>query len=229
MHAVGYAGIAFMETGRAALLLENGDWLTMTAAQGDRLVRHRAEEGLRPIPIVDPPTVLQVCDPFRKGSGPQSHTRVELPPSVITRPLVLWAGRGSESLTCEGVIPYPNGFEIELRVAGLLVEDAEMPCGRSSRGFSHLRGLQLTVTFADGRSRRIADLTSDLTSGDEESPVTVSPFLRASPDPETLWLWTMPAPTDGHVRLVATWALRGIEQAVVELDLAGSNSGQVPP
>ncbi len=28
---IGYRGIAFMPTGRAALLLENGDWLTLTA------------------------------------------------------------------------------------------------------------------------------------------------------------------------------------------------------
>jgi hypothetical protein len=60
-----------------------------------------------------------------------------------------------------------------------------MPWGRSSRGFWHLRGLQLTVSFADGRSRRIEDLTS----GDEESPVTVSPFRRDDSDLETLWLW----------------------------------------
>jgi hypothetical protein len=60
-----------------------------------------------------------------------------------------------------------------------------MPWGRSSRGFWHLRGFQLTVSFADGRSRRIEDLTS----GDEESPVTVSPFRRDDSDLETLWLW----------------------------------------
>jgi hypothetical protein len=93
-----------------------------------------------------------------------------------------------------------------------------MPSGRSSRGFWHFEGLQLTVGFADGRRHRV----DDLTSATREGPVTVSPFRRDDSRPETLWLWVMPTPSDGPVRLVATWPLRGIEHATVELHVAGS-------
>lgn len=216
MDPVGYRGIAFTTTGRAALLLGSGEWLTLPAAQGEKLVRHRAEEGLPPIPTVDPPAVLPTRDPLRKRPVRPGGTTVELPPSVISRPLVLWQGPGAASLECERVIAYPNGFEIELRAEGLLIEDAEMPWGRSSRGFWHVRGLQLTVTFADGRSRRIADLTAE----DEEGPVTVSPFRRDDASLETFWLWVMPPPPDGPVRLDARWPHHGIEHASVEFEVA---------
>ena len=212
MEAVGYRGIAFTPTGKAALLLDNGEWLILRQAQGENFVRGRAEEGLPPIPVIDPPAVLPERDPLRKWSRPLRHATIELPPSVITDPLVVWQGAGTASLTCERVIAYPNGFEIELRAAGLLIEDAEMPWGRSSRGFWHFRGLRLTVSFADGRSRHIDDLTSD----PQEGPVTVSPFRRDDSGLETFWLWVMPRPADGRVRLIATWPLRGVEQAVVE-------------
>lgn len=217
MEPVAYRGIAFMPTGRAVLLLENGDWLTLTAAQGENLLRGRAEEGLPPIPVIDPPAVLPTRNPLRQRPGPRNRGKIELPPSVITEPLIMWRGTGSESLTCTRVIPYPDGFEIELVAQGLLIEDAEMPRGRSSRGFWHFEGLQLTVGF-DGRSHRVDDLTSET----REGPVTVSPFRRDDSSPETLWLWVMPTPSDGPVRLVVTWPLRGIEQATVELHIAGS-------
>ena len=161
MEPIGYRGIAFMPTGRAALLLENGDWLTLTAGQAENLVRDRAEEGLPPIPVIDRPAVLPMRDPLRRRPGPKNRRTIELPPSVITEPLMVWRGTGSDSLTCTRVIPYPDGFEIELVAQGLLIEDAEIPRGRSSRGFWHFEGLQLTVGFADGRSHRVADLTSD--------------------------------------------------------------------
>jgi hypothetical protein len=211
MDAVGYRGIAFTTTGKALLLLGNGSWLTLTAAQGEDLVRGRAEEGLRSIPVIDPPAVLPTRDPLRHGGGPVSHTNVELPPSAITEPLVLWGGSGA-SLTLERVIPYPNGIEIELRTQGLLIEDAEMPWGRASRGFWHFRGLQLAVSFADGRSQRIEDLTAE----DREGPLTISPFRRHGSRRETLWLWVMPSPPDGPVRLLATWHSHRIAQATVE-------------
>ncbi|MDA8184568.1 MAG: hypothetical protein M0035_09130 [Actinomycetota bacterium] len=224
MHAVGYAGIAFTPTGKAAVLLESGEWLSMTAAQAENLVRHREEEGLPPIPVIDPPVALPTRA-LRKRPGPRRHPRIELPPSVITDPLVLWQNPGGGSLTCERVIAYPNGFEIELRASGLLAEDVTMPWGRSSRGFWHFQGLQLTVAFADGRNRHIEDLTS----GDEEGELTVSPFRRDDSDLETLWLWVMPSPGDGHVRLVATWTLHGIQQAAVEFELTSSQSGEAAP
>ena len=216
MEGIGYRGIAFTPTGKAAVLLENGEWLILSAAQGENLVRSRAEEGLPPMPVIDPPAVLPTRDQLRRHPAPLRQRKIELPPSVITGPLILWQSAGGASLTCKRVIAYPNGFEIELHASGLLIEDAEIPSGRSSRGFWHLRGLELTVAFADGRSRHL----DDLTSGDEEGPVVVSPFRRDNSDIETFWLWVMPSPADGHVRLIATWPLRGIEQAVVELEVA---------
>jgi hypothetical protein len=225
VESVGYRGVAFTPTGKAALLLDNGEWLILSAAQGKNLVRGRAQEGLPPIPVIDPPAVLPIRDPLRKRPGPLRHTKIELPPSVIPDRLVLWQNTGGASLTCERVIAYPNGFEIELRASGLLIEDAEMPWSRSSRGFWRFRGLQLTVSFADARSQHIDDLTSE----DEEGPLTFSPFRRDDSGSETLWLWVMPLPSDGPVRLVATWPLRGIQQAAVEFGVAGDESGETAP
>lgn len=225
MEAVGYRGIAITQTGKAALLLNNGEWLVLRAAQGENLVRGRAEEGLPPIPVIDPPAVLPKRDPLRNRQRPLRQATIELPPSVITDPLVVWQDAGGASLTCERVIAYPDGFEIELRAAGLLIEDAEKPWGRSSRGFWHFRGLQLAVSFADGRSRHLDDLTSE----DQEGPVTVSPFRRDDSGLETFWLWVMPLPADGRVRLIATWPLYGLEQAVVEFEVTSSAAGEAAP
>lgn len=222
MEARRYRGIAFTSTGKAALLLGNGEWLVVSAAQGENLVRARAEEGLPPIPVVEPPDVLPTRDPLRSRLGRLRQTKIELPPSVIRAPLLLWQSSGAASLTCERVIAYPDGFEIELRAEGLLLQDAEMPWGRSSRGFWHFEGLQLAVSFADGRSQHIEDLTS----GDQEGPVTVSPFRRDDSGLETLWLWVMPLPVDGPVRLVATWTLHDIRQAAVEFEVASRQTGE---
>ena len=222
VEARGYRGIAFTPTGKAALLLDNGEWLVLSAAQGENLVRGRAEEGLPPIPVIDPPEILPMRDPFRKRPGRLRYKKIELPPSVIRVPLVLWQGTGAASLTCERVIAYPDGFEIELRAEGLLIQDAEMPWGRSSRGFWHFGGLQLAVSFADGRSQHIEDLTSE----NQEGLVTVSPFRRDDSGLETLWLWVMPLPADGPVRLVATWPLRDIEHAAVEFEVASRQTGE---
>ena len=225
MEGIGYRGIAFTPTGKAAVLLENGEWLILSAAQGENLVRSRAEEGLPPMPVIDPPAVLPTRDQLRRHPAPLRQRKIELPPSVITGPLILWQSAGGASLTCKRVIAYPNGFEIELHASGLLIEDAEMPWSRSSRGFCRFRGLQLTVSFADGRSQHIDDLTSE----DEEGPLTFSPFRRDDSGSETLWLWVMPLPSDGPVRLVATWPLRGIQQAAVEFGVAGDESGETAP
>jgi len=132
-----YRGIAFTLTGKAALLLDNGEWLVLGAAQGENLVRLRAEEGLPPLPVVEPPEVLPTRDPPGNWPGRSTQTKIELPPSVIRAPLVLWQSTGAAALTCERVSAYPDGFEIELRAEGLLIQDAERPWGPSSRGFWH--------------------------------------------------------------------------------------------
>lgn len=208
MDLVGFAGIAFPPTGRIALQLQNGAWVTLSASQGERLMRHRAEEGLPPLPVLDPPDELPPDPPRTMG---ERRRHAALPPSVIAEPLVLW--RGAEaSVACERVIPYTDGFEVELRLRGLADDKAKMPWGVSSRGFWHFAGLHVTVSYSDGRSQRI----DDLTGGDLDGPVTVSPFRRGDASLETLWLWVMPLPDDGHVHLAVTWADRHIEQAAVD-------------
>lgn len=88
MEAVGCRGIAFTPTGKAALLLGSGEWLIVTAAQGGDLVRGRKEEGLPPIPVIDPPAALPVRDPLGERPDPRGQANFELPPSVIAKPLV---------------------------------------------------------------------------------------------------------------------------------------------
>lgn len=211
MRRVGYAGIANLPTSKVAVLLENGSWVTLTAEQGQRLVRSRVEDGLPPIPVIDAPSALPPRSPVPGGRALRPGTTVDVPPSILSGPLVLWSTRGS-SLRCERVIRYGGGFEVELKAIGLLDETAEQPWGRSSRGFWQFHGLRLTVDFSNGSEQRIEDLTG----GDRDGPMTVSPFRRHGSTDDTLWLWVVPLPSDGAVRLVATWPLRGIEGATAE-------------
>lgn len=206
-----YSGMAFLPTGRVLILGDNGRSIIVSAAQAEGLVNDRAVAGLPPIPIVDPPD----------GAGEEEKTMlppaleppVELPPSVLSEPLVLWA-RADASLTCERVIPYGDGFEIALRARGAALEAAaERPQRRNHRGLGRFAGLQPTVKFSDGRSQRIDDLTAQ----DHEGPVTISPFQRRTTGHDVLWLWVMPVPPEGPVQLKVTWVARGIAGARVEL------------
>lgn len=71
------------------------------------------------------------------------------PPSVLLEPLVLWRGENA-SLTCERVIPYRDGFEIELRRHGLGPSPTSEWRGPVARRPNPFRGLQVHVHFADG-------------------------------------------------------------------------------
>ncbi|MGH2930737.1 MAG: hypothetical protein ACRDL8_21215, partial [Solirubrobacteraceae bacterium] len=168
MEYVGYSGIAFTRTRRAVLFVTDGRRITVAAAQPERLLEDRAQaDDLPPIPVVPLPENLALDEepglPIEEGEPRQ------LPSSVITEPLVLWATSGS-SLSCERLIPYKDGFEIELLAKGAALQAVgESPARRSSRGFERWRGLQPTVRFSDGRRQRIEDLTE----GDREAPVIV--------------------------------------------------------
>jgi hypothetical protein len=211
MHRVGYAGIAYLPTSKVAVLLENGSWVTLSAEQGQRLVRSRAEDRLPPIPVIDAPSTLPARNPVPGGRALRPGTTVDVPPSILPGPLVLWS-TGGDALRCERVIRYGGGFEVELKAPGLLDETAEQPWGRSTRGFWQFHGLRLSVGFSNGLEQRIEDLTDE----DRDGPMMVSPFQRRGSSDDTLWLWVVPLPPDGAVRLVATWPLRGIEGATAE-------------
>ena len=136
-----------------------------------------------------------------------------MPASVIPEPVTLWEGQGA-SLTCERVIPYEDGFEIELRRQGL----GPPPSPRSTfaqvvskRAFS---GLQVTVRYADGRE----ELLDDLDRPDRVGPITVSAFGRRGSSDDTLWLWVMPLPPPGEVQLTVEWPVYDIEPVSISLD-----------
>ena len=142
-----------------------------------------------------------------------------LPRSTLRAPLVLWSGPELR-LVCERVIPYPDGFEIELRRIGgtpptpvVLTEDA-LRLGRQGDPWQRpdgFAGLEVTLCFSDGRSV----LVTDLCGPDEEGEIMLSRFWRKESDANTLWLWAMPLPPEGEVTLTVTWPAYAIESAVV--------------
>ena len=136
-----------------------------------------------------------------------------LPPSAIHEPMVLWERDGA-SLTCVRVIPYHDGFEIELRRDGLgppPSSDATAPRGRPNRQFV---GLRIRVSFADGRE----ELLDDVERPDREGPITLSAFGRRESGDDTLWLWVMPLPPPGEVRMTVEWPTYGIDPVSVSFD-----------
>lgn len=126
---------------------------------------------------------------------------------------MLWE-RDEASLTCERVIPYHDGFEIELRRNGLGPQsssDATAPRRRPNRQFI---GLQIRVSFADGRE----ELLDDVERPDREGPITLSAFGRRESGDDTLWLWVMPLPPPGEVRMTIEWPTYGIDPVSVSFD-----------
>jgi len=150
----------------------------------------------------------------------QERKRRPLPPSVIPEPLVLWERTGA-SFTCERVIPYGDGFEIELRRQGF--EPPTTPDSTASRRRPHRQfaGLQVNLRYADGREELLDDVERD----DREGPITVVTFERRGSGDDTLWLWVMPLPPPGEVRLTVEWPSVGIEPVSVSFDGATIRPG----
>jgi hypothetical protein len=142
---------------------------------------------------------------------------------VLRAPLVLWSSPDF-GLVCQRVIPYPDGFEVELRRSGGMPAPA-LPAG-TILPQPRLRdpwerpdkfvGLQVSVTFANG----LHVLRDDLGGPDQQgTPALVaSRFWREETDADTLWLWVAPLPPEGVITLGASWFACGIESAAVELD-----------
>lgn len=143
-----------------------------------------------------------------------------LPASVIREPLVLWAGPGP-ALTCERVLACPDGFELEIRLGVESLPPVPMADASPLTPAAHDRwqvptrdiwgrpdrfaGLQVGLEFADGRNVLNRDLHASYQPGEEYSPIVLSRFFRKEPDENSLWLWVMPLPPAGEVRLTVSW------------------------
>jgi hypothetical protein len=146
-----------------------------------------------------------------------------LPPSVLSEPLVIWSGP-ELGLACERVIPYPDGFEIELRRTGGMPPPT-VPAGtilRQPRQHDpwerpdRFVGLEVSVTFANG----LHVVRNDLAGADQQEnfALVLSRFWRKETDADTLWLWVAPLPPEGEVMLTVSWPSYGIESAAVRFE-----------
>lgn len=149
--------------------------------------------------------------------------RRPLPPSVLSAPLILWSSPDL-GLVCERIVPYADGFEIELRRTGGMLP-VPLPAGivppRPRQHDPRERpdkfiGLQISVTFANG----MHVLRNDLAGGDQQGnfDFVVSRFWRRESDADTLWLWVAPLLPEGEVALGVSWIACGIESAAVEFE-----------
>lgn len=62
------------------------------------------------------------------------------------------------------------------------------------------------------------ELLDGVERDDREGPVTISTFGRRGYGDDTLWLWVMPLPPAGEVRLSVEWPTYGIGPASVAID-----------
>ena len=132
---------------------------------------------------------------------------------MLLEPLVLWRGENA-TLSCERVIPYRDGFEIELRRHGLGPPPTPEWRGPGGRRPNPFAGLQVHLHFADGRGELFDDVERD----DREGPITITTFGRRGFGDDTLWLWVMPLPPPGEVRLSVEWPTYGIRSVSVPID-----------
>jgi hypothetical protein len=171
-----------------------------------------AEDTSRMVPLLEAA--------FAAGVGAQdvpmparSRKSRPLPASVLPEPLVLWE-RDAASLTCERVIPYPDGFEIELRRRGLGPQPVPGSAAPRRRPNQQFAGLQVRLRYADGREGLLDDVERPGRGG----PITLSAFGRRGFGDDTLWLWVMPLPPPGEVRMTVEWPTFGIEPLSASFD-----------
>jgi len=156
---------------------------------------------------------------------PMMPRRPPRPPSVLPGPL-RFEGSGGSGLVLEQVLPYPDGFELQLRRSAMASGQVAPPGSRegapSARGSKtspfggadRFVGLQLGLGFADGRGIAVEDLSAP----DQPTEVVLNRFWRDADDEDVLWLWVMPLPPEGPVTLRATWAASRIDGASVTFD-----------
>lgn len=179
MEAVGYKSITFTDTGEAVLFLNDGTALTVPAHVAEKILRVRAGEGLPQIPVTRAASGTCVADNGdinvpALAIPARDRQPKPLPPSVIPVPLVLWE-RDEESLTCARVIPYFDGFEIELRRRGPGPRSAPDFSTRQRSPNQHFHGLSVALRYADGREEQLDDLVRP----DKEGSITITTFDRS--------------------------------------------------
>ena len=144
-----------------------------------------------------------------------------LPPSVIQR-FALWSGPGFK-LSCEQILPYSDGFEIEIQlepesnfVAHQVSSVSSSPLsGRPKGQVDQFVGLALELGYADGRIGAM----SESHQGEQEE-ILLTRFWRNASDPNTLWLWVSPLPPSGNVELRLAWESQGMNE--IKASFAGN-------
>jgi len=144
----------------------------------------------------------------------------KLPPSALPQSVVL-ADNDKMVLTCERVIPYLDGFEMNFKrtdknigTSTTSLSDPDREGYWKNNQSDHYNGLQLEVRFADGRKNLVTDLRREDIPGDP----TVVRFDRDPSDDNSLWLWIMPLPPPGACVIELSWPEQGIDNAIFEFD-----------
>ena len=142
----------------------------------------------------------------------------KLPPSVLPQSVVL-ADNDKMVLTCEQVIPYLDGFEMNFKRTDKITETSAMSLSDPDREqywknnrSDRYNGLQLEVRFADGRR----ELVTDLRRKDKPGDPTVVRFDRDPSDRNSLWLWIMPLPPPGLCVIELSWPEQDITSVAFE-------------
>jgi len=145
----------------------------------------------------------------------------KLPPSALPQSVVL-TDNDKMVLTCERVIPYLDGFEMNFKRTDKNIGTSttslsdlnQKPYWENNQSSDPYNGLRLEVRFADGRKELITDLQREDKPGDP----TVVRFDRHPFDHNSLWLWIMPLPPPGACVIELSWPEQGIDNAIFEFD-----------
>lgn len=199
---------------RAAVFIlgVQGDWSALPIPGLLLVSASLAADSQRLVPLLDTVFASGVDAPVVSLPAREPKHR-PLPSSVLPEPVTLWEAPAA-SLTCERVIPYKDGFEVELRRRGIGPPPTPEWRGPGGRRHNPFSGLEVTLRYADGREEALDDVDRD----ERDGPVTVSTFGRRGFGDDTLWVWVMPLPSSGDVRLSVTWPTYGIEPVSVSFD-----------
>jgi hypothetical protein len=144
---------------------------------------------------------------------------VRLPPSII-QPFTLWSGTDF-NLSCQQIIPYLDGFEIEIRLepeADFVAQPATLTSSQTvgpQGQVNQFAGLTLEINYADGRTGSMSELAQ--TDG-SHGAIRITRFWRDLNREKTQWLWVSPLPPNGDVNLRFQWESRGMSQIHTRFD-----------
>lgn len=214
MDAGGYESVDFAHVGEAVLRLADGRIVTVPGHVGLELLLARAREGLPPIPV----TVGALDGISGHGNSSERrsktlHQSLALPKSIMPDPVTLWERRGA-SITCERVIPYSEGFEIQLRQHGLESQATPNETLGSHTPNAQFHGLKVGLRYSDGR----VGSSSDTEIYVREREITVVTFTREGLEADSLWLWVTPPAPAGDVLVHLEWTAYDIESVGCAFD-----------